>query len=117
MSLIGVRTDDHQHVDVSSRLAYQDATATPVVSPATGTTLALTIPANAVALVVRCSAAFRHGDGDRDGTAGDGYAYAAADSDVFIPVVKWRGTVRTFSPHVAGSATWYFYFETLEGRI
>jgi hypothetical protein len=116
-----VNADEGQGVQVprgllpiAARRVYEDATGTPVVSPKAGVaSVALVIPANAVLLNVKCSAAWRHGTGDLDGSSGDGYAKEDADGWVSLPVAGLQGQTVNIKTDGGGTATWHFYFEVV----
>lgn len=111
------RDGDANPIQVANRLVFQDATATPVVSPKTsistaGSGQAFVPPAGAVNMIFRASAACRYGDNsylDAAG-AGKGYMTAAADTDTVIPCVN-GSTIYICA--ASGTITVTFCFEVL----
>lgn len=99
----------------ASALLFQDATGTPIVSPKTsvGTTAqAFVVPAGGVNMVFRGTAALRYGKTSTlDGSAGNGYRKASANSDVVYPC---SNVTTLYIRAESGTVDVDFHFELLE---
>jgi hypothetical protein len=102
-------------IQAASHLVFQDATATPVVSPKTGVTTAqgFTVPANALTFIFKGTTAIRYGDNATlDGSgSGKGYKTASASTEVCYPCAGLAGTLIYVSATAASDID--FAFELL----
>jgi hypothetical protein len=88
-----------------------DATGTAQTSPKTIASpglITLVAPAWASRLAVTANKIFRWGQGDLDGTAGDGYWEAQAKEVVDIPVIPGASIV--LKPSTNAETIWTFFF-------
>ena len=102
---------------MSKRVAHQDATDTPVVSPKDMTTpwlMTLTVPNWANRLAIKGDVAWQHGDGDGtfDATDGNGYQNVPAETWDDVHVVAGG----SFIAKAAADITFEFFFYHAQKR-
>lgn len=109
-----VKDANNSVVPLATGVVFQDATGSPVISPQAAvptTAVALNVPANAVALVIKGAAAIRVGtNATLDGTAGKGYRTAGANVELRLPCA---GVSAIYVRAETGTAAVDFHFETL----
>jgi len=108
------RDENNNVIQVAGKQVYEDGTGTPQVSPLSLTTTSLfTIvpPSGALVCTFKCAAAFRHGTGNVDGTASDGYFAVAANTSTRVSCADLTSII--VRNEATGTNNLFFTFEMM----